>query len=74
MTRSRASQTLNNQNQLHGWAHVVEAETGDVVIAKTKQLPNCDVIHLSDSNGVAPLAPTELPDPIFGYPSLDWPS
>jgi hypothetical protein len=31
---------LNKQNQLHGAADLLEAELGETIIAKRKQLPN----------------------------------
>ena len=70
MRRSLAHQSLNKQNQLHGAADLLEAELGETIIAKRKQLPNGVPVHLSDSR-VATLVPALLPDPIFGYPSTD---
>jgi hypothetical protein len=68
--RSLAHQSLNKQNQLHGAADMLEAELGETIIAKRKQLSNGEPVHLSDSR-VATLVPALLPDPIFGYSSTD---
>jgi hypothetical protein len=68
--RSLAHQSLNKQNQLHGAADMLEAELGETIIAKRKQLSNGAPVHLSDSR-VSTLVPALLPDPIFGYSSTD---
>jgi hypothetical protein len=67
VTSSRTRQSLNEQNQLHGPAHhTVGAET-----AAPEQLPNREPVFVWGTNGSTTLQPSSLPDPIFGYPSVD---
>jgi len=47
---------------------MLEAELGETIIAKRKQLSNGEPVHLSDSRLVT-LVPALLTDPIFGYSS-----
>jgi hypothetical protein len=64
---SRTRQNLNQQNQLHEPTHrTVGAET-----AAPSELPNREPVFVWDTNGSTTLQPSSLPDPIFGYPSVD---